>query len=106
MIEDLSPREVADRLNSEDAPLLVDVREGWERDLATIPGALPIRMADVPLRLDELPRERAIVVHCHHGARSYEVARWLEAHGYERLANLAGGIDAWSHDVDPAVPRY
>lgn len=63
-------------------------------------------MADIPLRLSELPRDRAIVVHCHHGVRSMHVAEWLEAQGYARVANLHGGIDAWSTDVDSSVPRY
>ena len=60
----------------------------------------------VPLRLADLPTDRTIVLACHHGGRSMQALRFLRAHGYTRLLNLDGGIDAWSCDVDPTVPRY
>jgi rhodanese-related sulfurtransferase len=86
--------------------LLVDVREDWERELASIPGSLHVPMGEVPARVDELPRDREVILYCHHGGRSLQVARWLEWQGYDRLANLEGGIDGWSQDVDPETPRY
>lgn len=106
MIEDLTPNEVAERLSTDSPPLLVDVREDWERELAAIPGSIHIPMGQLPTRITELPTDREIVLTCHHGARSLQVAQWLEAQGYDELGNLEGGIDAWSEQVDPSIPRY
>jgi len=88
------------------APLVVDVREPWEHDKARIDGATLIPMREIPARLGELPRDREIVLMCHHGSRSAQAAQWLAGNGVARVHNLAGGIDAWSRLVDPAVPRY
>lgn len=106
MIEDLTPVEVADRMRSDSPPVLVDVREDWERSIAAIPDAVGIPMAEIPSRLHELPSGRDIVLFCHHGMRSLQVAHWLQTQGFDRLVNLTGGIDAWSHDVDPTIPTY
>ena len=86
--------------------VLLDVREPFEIELAQIAGSLNIPMAEVPARLDEVPRDREIVVMCHSGQRSGRVARFLEQNGYTTAVNLAGGIDAWSREIDPAVPLY
>jgi rhodanese-related sulfurtransferase len=107
MVEELSAEEVAARIKA--APkdvLLLDVRESYERDLAHIEPSLHIPMRDVPDRLAEIPPEHEVIVYCHGGARSAMVAGFLETRGYKRVANLAGGIDAWSQQVDPTVPRY
>ncbi|MGH8886436.1 MAG: rhodanese-like domain-containing protein [Egibacteraceae bacterium] len=106
MIEELEPRQVAERLCGSDPPLLVDVREPWEHQTAAIGGARHIPLGALPSRVDELPRDRPIVLHCHHGGRSMQAARWLELNGYPRLVNMNGGIDAWSQTVDETVPRY
>ncbi len=106
MVEELSAEEVAARLKGGTRPLLLDVREGWERDLAAIEPSVHIPMIEVPQRLGELPTDRAIVVYCHGGARSAMVAAFLESHGFASVDNLSGGIDAWSVQVDPKVPRY
>lgn len=107
MVEELAPREVAERLKKESKSLvLLDVREGWERETARIEPSLHIPMNDVPDRLDELPKDRTLVVYCHHGSRSQSVAGYLEGEGFPRVANLHGGIDAWSLTVDKKVPRY
>jgi len=63
-------------------------------------------MREIPERLAELDREREIVVFCHHGSRSAMVVRFLRGQGFDRAINMAGGIDAWSTEVDPGVPRY
>lgn len=105
MIEHLEPRQAAERLQGDDC-VVVDVREDWERGVAAIPGSRHIPMGEVPGRLDELPADRDIILYCHHGARSLSVARWLERQGYDRLSNLEGGIDEWSRQVDPEIPRY
>ena len=88
--------------------VLLDVREPEEFAAATIPGSLQIPMRTVPSRLRDLEehRDERIVVHCHHGGRSARVAQWLRDQGFEKVQNMAGGIDAWSQQVDPAVPRY
>jgi len=86
--------------------VLLDVREPHELDVASIDGTLHIPMAQIPDRLDELDRERTIVVLCHGGMRSMQVAGFLARQGFERVVNLDGGIDAWSREVDPKIPRY
>jgi rhodanese-related sulfurtransferase len=88
------------------AHIVLDVREPFEIELAQLAGSLNIPMAEVPARLDEVPRDREIVVMCHSGQRSGRVARFLEQNGYTTAVNLAGGIDAWSREIDPAVPLY
>jgi rhodanese-related sulfurtransferase len=88
------------------APYVLDVREPWEHDKARIDDATLIPMREIPSRAGELPADRDIVIMCHHGSRSAQVVQWLARNGYERVHNLAGGIDAWSRLVDPAIPRY
>jgi len=91
-------------------PVVLDVREPWELQTASVRPEgftlVTIPMNQIPARVDELDREQPIAVLCHHGARSQRVATFLAGNGFERLANIAGGIDAWSGERDPAVPRY
>jgi rhodanese-related sulfurtransferase len=87
-------------------PAVVDVREEWETRLAPFPGAIWIPIGQVPSRLGELDKTRETVVVCHHGIRSWRVARFLESEGFADVINLAGGIDAWSKDIDSSVPLY
>jgi len=88
--------------------LLLDVREPAEHATARIGGARLLPLGDLERRAGELAdwKERRIVVHCHFGGRSARACRWLAEHGFARLENLKGGIDAWSARVDPSVPRY
>ena len=90
--------------------LLLDVREPWDVALAAIelPGAAtrPMPMREVPARLGELDPAQPVLCFCHHGARSAQVVAFLERAGFASAYNLAGGIDAWSRDVDPGVARY
>ena len=107
MVRELSPDEVAQRLRSDPAEVvLLDVRESYERALAAIAPSLHIPMQEVPDRLADLPRTRPLVVYCHTGSRSLMVALYLEGKGFRAVSNLTGGIDAWSRKVDPSVPRY
>jgi rhodanese-related sulfurtransferase len=107
MVDGLSPAEVVRRLRAgPDGSLLLDVREPFERDLARIDPSVHIPMQEVPARLAEIPRDLPVIVYCHTGTRSAMVAGFLEREGYRHVANLNGGIDAWSREVDPAVPRY
>lgn len=86
--------------------ILLDVREDDEVALCHISGSLHIPMNLIPLRNNELPDDVPIVVYCHHGIRSMNVARYLEHLGFDNLYNLSGGIDAWSQQIDPNVARY
>ncbi len=109
MLPQLSPPELAARAGAEGFVLL-DVREPWEVQAAhiSLPGtqALHIPMHLIPMRLAEVPRSQPVACICHHGARSAQVVAFLLRQGYDDVYNLAGGIDAWSCHVDPAVPRY
>ncbi|MBL9134682.1 MAG: hypothetical protein JNK85_02390 [Verrucomicrobiales bacterium] len=91
-----------------DKPRLLDVREPEEHAFAAIPQSVLIPLGELPMRLDELEdwKPSEIVVYCHHGIRSMHAIAILRRAGFERLANLRGGIDRWSTDVDPSVPRY
>ncbi len=86
--------------------LLLDCREPMELEIASIAGAVPIPMSQIPYRLEELDPEGEIIVFCHSGVRSQDVTGWLEDQGFTRVYNMLGGIDAWSQEVDPRVPRY
>ncbi|MEY4752449.1 MAG: hypothetical protein RJA44_124 [Pseudomonadota bacterium] len=90
--------------------LLLDVRDPWERQLAqmTLPGAttLAIPMPQVPQRLAELDPDWDVLVLCHHGMRSLQVAWFLSQQGYPYTYNIMGGIDAWAAEIDPSVARY
>ena len=91
-------------------PLLLDVREPWEFALAAIKiqgvETCSMPMGNVPARLAELDPAQPVVCICHHGVRSAQVVAFLERQGFDAAYNLAGGIDAWSQQVDPQVPRY
>jgi rhodanese-related sulfurtransferase len=107
-MKQIAPAELAAWLAdaSRPAPLMLDVREPWEWDTARIAGATLIPMREVPARIGELDRSREVVAICHHGGRSQQVATFLEKNGFSKVHNLAGGVDAWSRTVDPAVPQY
>lgn len=87
---------------------LVDVREPFEHQTARIEGAEFIPMRQIPEHVGSpaLPREKHLLIHCHHGGRSLRVTEYLRAQGYPRVTNVAGGIHAWSQRIDPSVPTY
>ncbi|MCA9174488.1 MAG: rhodanese [Planctomycetales bacterium] len=87
---------------------LIDCRETHEHQTARIDGSVLIPMSEFVSRLGEIEtlRESHVVVHCHHGGRSMQVTQYLRQQGFTQVQNMAGGIDAWSLEVDPAVPRY
>ncbi len=104
---EITPQAVASQLQLPNAPLLLDVRESWEYQTASIPNSLLMPMGDVASRAHaELDPDAPIVVLCHHGSRSLNVALWLRDQGFSHAQSLAGGIDAWSRTIDPAIPRY
>jgi rhodanese-related sulfurtransferase len=104
--DQISARELEALRSRGDDLAIVDVREPFEVQIASIAGSVVIPMNEIPARIDELDPERPTVVLCHHGIRSAQVATYLARMGFARVINLAGGIDAWSEEVDPRVPRY
>lgn len=105
-IQHLSVVEVAALLAGADAPIIIDVREPWEYDIAHLPASTSIPLNTLPTRASELDPAQSYALLCHHGMRSEMAANWLLQHGFTRLINIDGGIDAWSTDVDVTVPRY
>jgi len=107
MVRTLSALDVASlREKQGEKVFLLDVREDEERLTAHIEPSAHIPIQEIPGRIAEIPKDRTVVVYCHHGTRSAMVAGFLEAEGYHDVVNLAGGIDAWSVRVDPKVRRY
>jgi rhodanese-related sulfurtransferase len=91
---------------TDEPPVVLDVREPWELAVASLPEAVAIPMQSIPGALDRLDPQRTTVCVCHHGARSLQVALFLEHHGFRDVVNLTGGIHAWSEQVDSSVPTY
>jgi rhodanese-related sulfurtransferase len=91
-----------------DDTALIDVREPFENQTARIEGAGFIPMRQIPENLGSpsLPREKHLLIHCHHGGRSLRVTEYLRAQGYPRVTNVAGGIHAWSQRIDASIPTY
>jgi rhodanese-related sulfurtransferase len=107
MIPQLEPQDLRARLAAGEDLCLLDVRESFELDIASLEGVVHIPLGELMARSDELDPEREIVCICHHGIRSQRAAQFLATSGgFERVANLRGGIDAWSASVDASVPRY
>lgn len=104
----ITPNELHERLAAGQSRLtLLDVREDWETRINHLEGSVFAPMSRITPRLPaELPSGEDIVVICHHGVRSAQVAQWLERNGHERVFNLSGGVDAWSDCVDPELPKY
>lgn len=105
-MQDITPSDFQQKVAGGDSLTLLDIREPWEIELARVDGAVHIPMGEIPGRLGELDRDRPVVVMCHHGVRSRQVALFLEQSGFQQVLNLAGGIDAWSMEVDPDVASY
>jgi rhodanese-related sulfurtransferase len=106
-MKQMLPRELAARLgDGSEPPLLLDVRQPWEFGICRIDGARSLPMRDIPAALDGLDRDQELVVICHHGIRSQQVALYLDHQGFRNVTNLQGGVAAWARDVDPAMPTY
>lgn len=109
-MEQINPAQVAEWAKGQTLrPVLLDVREGWEVQKASVQteglDLVHMPMQTIPARLDELDKSRPIACLCHHGGRSMQVASFLTQHGYQ-VANVSGGIHAWSVQVDPTIPVY
>ena len=108
MVQQILAQELAAKLQAGEAVFLLDVRQPWEHETAVLPGSVLIPLHELPARAAEVepPEGALVVVYCHHGMRSLSGARFLEQRGMPQVASLHGGIDAWSVEVDPSVPRY
>jgi len=102
----ISAKTVNERIARGEKLLLVDVREQWEYDLCRIPGAKLIPLGTLPANLNTLLDVDEVICYCHHGLRSLDAAVWLRQQGVESAKSMAGGIERWSSEVDPQVPRY
>lgn len=98
--------EVAQLLKEGSSFKLVDVRDEYERRLASIPGSVLLTRELAADMMENWPKDTPIVFHCHHGIRSMDAAAYFAGHGFTNVKNMTGGIDAWSAEVDPTVPRY
>ncbi len=105
---EVTPTQVLKLLGQLEPPVLIDCREASEYQLASIPQAELMPMSQWADQLQKLEgyRDRHVVVHCHHGGRSLQVVRWLRDNGFPASQSMAGGIDGWSEEIDPSVPRY
>jgi len=104
---EITPEELKQKIDTGQEITILDVRESWEYDAAHIEGSKLIPMDQVPARINqEVDPDDHIVVICHHGIRSANVAAWMQQQGFERVQSLRGGIDRWSRTIDPKVPLY
>jgi rhodanese-related sulfurtransferase len=107
-MKQITPAELAGWLAEKERskPLLLDVREAWEFQTCSIAGSRHVPMGEMARRTGELDPDADIVVICHHGGRSMQVAVFLEKNGFANVHNLSGGVDAWARTVDPSMPVY
>lgn len=103
---EMTVSELKERLDAGEPLTILDVRNPQEYEIARIPGSVLIPLHELEERIGELDPAATIVAHCHHGGRSANAVAFLRSMGYERAINLAGGIEEWSVEVDPSVPRY
>jgi rhodanese-related sulfurtransferase len=108
VVREIHVHDLVRRLAASEPVYLLDVRQAWEHDTAALPGSVLMPLAELPGRVAEVrpPPGALVVVYCHHGIRSLAAAAFLGRLGFANVVSLAGGIDAWSRQVDPAVPRY
>ena len=106
MVENISPTEFAALRDADESWQLLDVREPWEIEIASVPQSIRIPMADIPSRQTELEAAQPIAVLCHSGGRSAKVADFLATQGFSQVANIDGGIDAWAQELDDSLARY
>ena len=107
-MQQIRARQLAEWLADDNRPdpVLLEVREPWELDLCQLAGTQHIPMHLVPVRCDDIDSNRDVVVICHHGGRSMQVAMFLERKGFRSVHNLMGGVEAWAAEVDPTMRRY
>ncbi len=108
MAQEITPQDLAIHLQNGQPVILIDVRQPWENQLARLPGSTLIPLGELSQHVHEIPAElgKVVVIYCHHGVRSLSAVGYLQRLGYQNVRSLAGGIDAWSCEVDASVPRY
>jgi rhodanese-related sulfurtransferase len=104
--DEMTPQELRHHLAQGQAVLLVDVRQPWEYQLVHLDGARLIPLGELPAHAEELDPARPIVIYCHHGIRSFDAMLFLRSVGFPDVKSLQGGIDRWSAEIDPSLPRY
>ena len=105
-MDQITPQELKTRLDRNDRPFLLDVRQDWETRLCRLENAVHIPIEEIEVRTDELNPEDEIVVYCHQGVRSAAVAEYLRQLGFKNVKNLAGGLDHWARTIDSSMRRY
>jgi rhodanese-related sulfurtransferase len=103
---EITPREVKSMIDRGEKFLFVDVREKWEFDTSWIEGAMLVPMREIPANLAKFEEADQIILFCHHGIRSLDAAAWLRSQDIAGAKSMTGGIDRWSAEIDPTVPRY
>jgi rhodanese-related sulfurtransferase len=104
----MTPTELADRLRASNPPRLLDVRQAEEHAFVALPNSTLLPLGELMSRVDEIEewKDAEVVVYCHHGIRSANAVAQLRAAGFSNVHNLSGGIDRWTTEVDPSLPRY
>ena len=105
-MKSITPAALKTKLDAGEKPRLLDVREAWEYDLCSIESSTNISMSDIEQMLNEYRPDDEIIVICHHGMRSFQVANYLEGKDYSNITNLEGGVDAWAISVDADMAQY
>ncbi len=105
-MHEISAQDLDARLKAGETPVLLDVREPWERNLCALPNSLHAPMQQIPMAMNDLDPETEVVVYCHTGVRSLHVGKFLEHNGFKNVVNLRGGIEAWAREVDKTMARY
>lgn len=103
---EIDPKSVKELLDRGEVSLFVDVREPWEHEMSHVEGSTLIPLRQIPSNISRFQGAKEIVVFCHHGTRSLNAVNWLRSQGIENARSMAGGIDRWSVEIDPQVPRY
>jgi adenylyltransferase/sulfurtransferase len=103
---EIAPADVKARLDRGEKLVLIDVREPWEHQVCRIEGAKLVPLGSLAASLQTLPDVDEVICYCHHGMRSLDAAAWLRFQGIEKAKSLSGGIERWSVEIDPKVPRY
>jgi rhodanese-related sulfurtransferase len=108
MPRQIKSEDLAAKLKAGEPVFIVDVREAWEREIASLPDQLHVPLDELPARAAEIapPKGAPVVLYCHAGVRSFQAAAFLEQRGLQEVYSLLGGIDDWAVFVDPRVPRY
>jgi rhodanese-related sulfurtransferase len=102
----IEPKELKVKMDTGAKVLVVDVREPWEHQIASIAGATLVPLNNLPANLKLFEGAEEVVIFCHHGMRSLNAAAWLRSQGVDGARSLTGGIERWSTEIDSSVPKY